>query len=67
MGGISPNLEGPLLKPEDKDGSTGTGLAPAAATVPPWGTRVTWACKLSSLVVKSLTTGSSPRRKIWAI
>ena len=27
------NLDGPLLKPEDKDGSAGTGLAPCKAAV----------------------------------
>ena len=32
------HLKGP---PEHKDGSTGTGFAPAAATIPRWGTRVT--------------------------
>ena len=38
VGGCSPNRDGPLLKPEDKDGSAG--LAPCKAAVPS-GTRVT--------------------------
>ena len=32
VGGCSPNREGPLLKPEDKDASAG--LAPCKAAVP---------------------------------